>query len=806
MSRQTRKSMHRLTKKAESVSEVIQGNYSHRYLLNTAETLQQKEALFNTLCYVLGRADSVFASREIEVVIHGAEWSDWQYQHMNAPAFTDGKQISIQHESFENLFCAMYGNGNVDEQVEALAQIRALNYHELSHVLFTPKLRSTEIDALRREGLFKDFNILEDQRIESLFSTKFPASIPYFKRIVHDFLIKVNSILARQDVLTQEPDVHIGHQPMEKIQEMRDKDRADALAFLLIYGRKYLPRHIRDCAEQKFKAYYKVSDKDMARLKSIIDAFRVCIFPRDLALGCQLVREFAELRKKITGNIDDFGGGSGDPWHHHEKWKAGNTEKVHSTKEIVREMEEQDKRREEQEEEDASDSYSDSDTDDDADDDADSGSKGDTEAEGEGEGDDPEQGDGSGNGGSDDTDEDESSSSDSEESDSSSSSSNGGSTSTAGSNGASSSGELGEFSSATTDALDKANKTTSAMRKDLSRQLKSIREKSSDYATRQFLKDKMPPAGLKVPPVHYRSLTNAISETLAKFKADTDNQWETEENTGKLNLLGYERSRGLHTNFFDQWVDEGDERPDAEVVILLDLSVSMLNPVTICEPNRQFSSYNEAIARLRELQREHYEKNGSVTLIAEASYAMWAVKKACQSHNIPCTVIGYSDSAVCLYSSSDKVTGQAGLFDTSGGTEPTFGMKMSSRIFASSEAKHKILFAITDGDWAVSMHKDSVYSRSLKEIHDKGVKSVFIAIASGANVSVTHDKTWVHSPNFPASVTRGDTEFQYGLDGKVTTVKQPPAYGFSELIAVGNTKELARVIGKKILKGVVQSR
>ena len=188
-------------------------------------------------------------------------------------------------------------------------------------------------------------------------------------------------------------------------------------------------------------------------------------------------------------------------------------------------------------------------------------------------------------------------------------------------------------------------------------------------------------------------------------------------------------------------------------------------------------------------------------MATESSYSMWAVKKACQSHNIPCSVIGYNESAVCIYSADDKVTNIADIFHPQGGTEPTTAMSIASRVLAKSQAKHKILFAITDGDWAVGYE----YARHLDEMHKNGVKTILLALTAHAHVRKEKDGTFTHEPDFPAGVTQ-PYQVYAGNFRQVKAKLLTAGYGFSTLILVLNVKDLAKVISKTIVKGVVQSR
>ena len=67
-------------------------------------------------------------------------------------------------------------------------KIKALNYHELSHLLYTT---TTANMFMGFNGLHQIHNMLEDGRIESLFGMEYPKAFDYFKRTAYEFIINV---------------------------------------------------------------------------------------------------------------------------------------------------------------------------------------------------------------------------------------------------------------------------------------------------------------------------------------------------------------------------------------------------------------------------------------------------------------------------------------------------------------------------------------------------------------------------------------------------------------------------------------
>lgn len=146
-------------------------------------------------------------------------------------------------------------------QSQDTARLLGLNYHELSHVLFTPREKSNAGTLLRNleskdpfAGIWRAFNAAEDQRIESLFSALYSPAVPFFTRAVADL------------ILTNPASI--------------------PTAYALLAGRRYLPAALR--AELR-DAYVGNADE----VDSIMDAYRWIDWVSDVADGVALVERFA---------------------------------------------------------------------------------------------------------------------------------------------------------------------------------------------------------------------------------------------------------------------------------------------------------------------------------------------------------------------------------------------------------------------------------------------------------------------------------------------------------------------------------
>ena len=211
---------------------------------------QRKIIKLRALADVFQLADRVLSNSDVSVNLVLDE-------NMPTSAWSDGKSISINAERVE------------DTSDRNLAGVRGLNYHELSHVMWTPRAGSDFVKTLLDENLWQAFNMLEDSRIETLFTALYPATIPY---------------------LTTCTLIHV----LEDGAGSEDKD-ALANAFALTRGRRFLPIQLRQTiADKCIKAN---GVEYVNKVATIIDEFRLLIFPRDYTRGIELVRDFAQVTK-----------------------------------------------------------------------------------------------------------------------------------------------------------------------------------------------------------------------------------------------------------------------------------------------------------------------------------------------------------------------------------------------------------------------------------------------------------------------------------------------------------------------------
>ena len=711
---------------------------------------------FSTL---FGRVDSALSGREINVV---------QSPEVRIAA-TDGETIFFNSSLVTDIFKEAIKNSSFSGNALAsgLIELRGLNYHELSHVLWSPrrqqKLFKEIVDADKTHPqlagyVFKAYNILEDQRIESMFTSRFPASIPYLQNVIAKFIINGESTES---------------------------------AWLLLYGRKFLPYMIRQQAEAEFQTSFTVSNKNMESLKKIIDSYRKLILPKNADDALALIIQFATLIKKLFPTSSDVPDGT-EAGQVQGGFSKGTTESVTSQKEVQRALEKQDEQIEKQDEASENDHHEDSNDEDSEDEDSEDSDSDSSDSDSGSDSDSDSSDSDSGKNSTDDDSDEDDSDDDSDSEESGADNNSGVPTSSKGNPAPSKSAlkKLGEK------LLEDVNKSLSA---DMTRQIKQIRNDASEHRFKRFFKQTEEPLDQIPPPPAYRALSNALSTELAKLKADTDNQWEHGSNIGSLNHLKKIESRGLHYDIFDQYLDDGDDRPDAEVVILLDQSSSMHSAVYDWDAVKVRNDTGDRSTDIR--------KYGT-SLMQEASCASWAIKLACQSQDIACTVIGYHDTASALQNKSDTAKrGMVPVFSCYGGTHPASALRIASSVLAKSDARYKLIVTVTDGDW----FQAAMCAEVVKELNQKGFHTLLIGLANGAN---RDPKTQKLEPSYPSALTEETldtvmvetTTPASGVTHENKTVRVPIGYGFKTVVRAQDCKVLTKTVGKLLIKGVLANR
>lgn len=463
---------------------------------------------------VFAKTDRVLSGNPINIVVDNSQTP--------APSWTDGKTIWFNQNQI----------GSVTS-IDDLIRLSGLNYHELAHCLYTPRTNTVVVQAVRLEAMHNAFNLLEDQRIETLLTTVYPSTIPYLVSTFMRFCIR--------------------------------NEHAWAVNYPLVYGRRYIPADVRAEFRRRFRYPHLAK-----RFEEIIDEYRKIVYPADNERGIELLREFNALLRQMGSQPEDPNGHStgqrpdvsgGRPSTQKEQRDASS-----SIDDMDDELADRDKNS-------PQDDSSDSD-----DDDAGSGPESDDDADDNGGGnadsDDDSDSSGSGNGGSDDA-----------------------VNETPGSNsgdgdGAGGSGPKDDSESPTDNSsgfdpgvpgdLDKDQ--VRKMFEDIAKQFENLPDVREDTAAKQhaivnndgdldasFGNTRSREFNIDPQSV---SIAKRFSAVLQRLRADSDPGWKQRQSSGRINVR--RAMDGAHIDeLWDRWEEGNNDACDIECVILLDSSGSM---------------------------------------------------------------------------------------------------------------------------------------------------------------------------------------------------------------------------------------
>lgn len=193
--------------------------------------------------------------------------------HTPIAAWTSGVDITINASQLKSI--------DFDEVV----RVHGLVFHELCHVRYTPRTGTTLAKTILDEWLMEPFNILEDQRIETLLTNRYPSTKPWLTSAILRWVIQDPSALAT--------------------------------GTFYIHGRRFLPIEVRRMFWEHFGKGLRIDPVRVREIRregvAIIDEYRTLVFPTDYARAESLVRAFNILLSELRA-----GGASGRDPHGHD--------------------------------------------------------------------------------------------------------------------------------------------------------------------------------------------------------------------------------------------------------------------------------------------------------------------------------------------------------------------------------------------------------------------------------------------------------------------------------------------------------
>ena len=208
-----------------------------------AERLEEHINKLQSVGAVYGRTDRILTAEPVEVRVEDDK-------EMDTTAYNDGKNIVFNAHLIED----------IDDKT--IISLNGFNYHEVGHILYTPRGGSEFGKTVKREQLGKAFNVLEDARIERLLIAKYPSVAPFMEASCLEYLLKGDS-------------AEFGSY------------------FPLFTGRKYLDIELRQEIADRFIKDFGV---DLAvAIATIVHEYRTLVYPRDFNRGLDLLRAFADI-------------------------------------------------------------------------------------------------------------------------------------------------------------------------------------------------------------------------------------------------------------------------------------------------------------------------------------------------------------------------------------------------------------------------------------------------------------------------------------------------------------------------------
>lgn len=590
---------------------------------------------------------------------------------LEVPGWSDGETINFNGPMVKDMLRSKDAMG-------AVLRLKGLNYHELSHVLFTPRQsdelprRILEKAAIEGSSWWWAFNALEDQRIETWFTSSYGPSRRYFEAAVLQWLIT----------------------------------DGNAEAAVLTYGRKYLPAKIRVQAERVFVKKY--SQDLMNRFKAVIDEYLTVVLPTDSVRGFMVVSRYKalldEMQKLSNAGlpklpVEDNGVAQGTP----QKGSSTTTKAGRVSVKEAKDAAAQAKKATEQAAKDDAQAKADMDAQRAADKAGDGQDKGSGDAPSQGQGNQPAdgaaQGNGSGQGGG-------QGQADGQPGQ------QGGDAQDGQGNGAGSSGtgthevlddaslaeSIRDMMDAVHDGMDEVREDAE-VQKDVSRVLdavKAVVNNGKQDAAGEIFHNR----GTAPPEPEHLVAQRRVRTLITQIRQAVEPQILHRQMSGRIDVRRVISRRPTEMDVFKSYDEGAEDETGMEAVILVDISGSMGSRMT------------------------------------EASGALWILKRAFDSLGIRCTVLGFDTQHVIIYQPGQKAAPRISVFTSRGGTDPTTALQQANLILSKSHQPSKVLVTITDGAWSGT---ESQIRGLMRNMHLNGVSSMLLGLDGAMRSYGKHD-------------------------------------------------------------------
>lgn len=178
-----------------------------------------------------------------------------------AVAWTDGSQITFNATEIDAA------------DVDSVERMNGINFHELAHVLYTPRRGTRLVSWVLDNRCATEFNILEDQRIETLLTARLPSTVPWLQAAIARWVLKSDT---------------------------------GPTGYLFVRGRRYLDGRLRGALRASF-----IRQDLLPEIDSIVDEYRLLTFGADYERAKGLIARFAVVMREVR-DTPGFPNGAGD--------------------------------------------------------------------------------------------------------------------------------------------------------------------------------------------------------------------------------------------------------------------------------------------------------------------------------------------------------------------------------------------------------------------------------------------------------------------------------------------------------------
>ena len=130
-----------------------------------------KKTRLTKLASIFARTNSVLTGKRISVNVT-------ENQSMGAPAWSSTHEVWLNSAHIKDDFSA-----------RSLISLNGLDFHELSHLKFTPRNAHALPTWVKENDLWQAYNALEDMRIENLMVAQLPSVSNWLVATICDYLL-----------------------------------------------------------------------------------------------------------------------------------------------------------------------------------------------------------------------------------------------------------------------------------------------------------------------------------------------------------------------------------------------------------------------------------------------------------------------------------------------------------------------------------------------------------------------------------------------------------------------------------------